>query len=88
MNEKQSGFPISRRGLLQALAAAACSASLPNFARGLQAPPREGPAFHNWMLVGSQTAFLSHLPMFEMLNPAGTDPRARDYALGLADALG
>ena len=25
------------------------------------------------MLVGSQTAFLSHLPMFEKLNPAGTD---------------
>jgi hypothetical protein len=25
------------------------------------------------MLVGSQTAFLSHLPMFEMLNPAKTD---------------
>ncbi len=25
------------------------------------------------MLVGSQTAFLSHLPMFDRLNPAGTE---------------
>ncbi len=28
---------------------------------------------HNWMLVGGQTAFLSHLSMFERLNAAGTD---------------
>ena len=33
----------------------------------------EAPATHNWMLVGSQTAFLSHLPMFDHLNAAGTD---------------
>ena len=35
--------------------------------------PEEGPSTHNWMLVGSQTAFLSHLPMFDHLNKAGTD---------------
>src|SRR5215831_4705721 len=33
----------------------------------------EGPATHNWILVGDQAAFLSHLPMFDHLNQAGTD---------------
>ena len=72
MYYEQNRLELSRRGLLRALAVAACSASQPNSARGDPAP-EEGPAVHNWMLVGSQTAFLSHLPMFEKLNPTGTD---------------
>jgi hypothetical protein len=45
------------------------------FRGSAQAVPQshEAPATHNWMLVGSQTAFLSHLPMFDHLNKAGTD---------------
>lgn len=33
----------------------------------------EAPAVHNWMLVGDQAAYLSHLPMFEKLDAAGTE---------------
>src|SRR6185369_631706 len=33
----------------------------------------EAPGVHNWMLVGSKTAFLSHLPMFDQLNDDGTE---------------
>jgi hypothetical protein len=63
---------ISRRKFLwNSLAVAACS-TFREFAHA--APPsQEAPATHNWMLVGSQTAFLSHLPMFDHLNQAGTD---------------
>jgi hypothetical protein len=61
---------ISRRALLGGMALA--GSVLPNLAYGATGP-REGAAVHNWMLVGSQTAFLSHLPMFDHLNPAGTD---------------
>lgn len=35
-------------------------------------PPDE-PGRHNMMLVGESAAFVSHLPMFEGLDPAGTD---------------
>jgi hypothetical protein len=72
MNDKSNRPVISRRGLLSVLAAAAYTTSQSKSARGAP-PPEEAPATHNWMLVGSQTAFLSHLPMFEMLNPAKTD---------------
>ena len=72
MNDKSNRPVISRRGLLSVLAAAAYTTSQSRSARGAP-PPEEAPATHNWMLVGSQTAFLSHLPMFEMLNPAKTD---------------
>lgn len=33
----------------------------------------DAPATHNWMLVGGQTAFLSHLPMFDHLNKSGSE---------------
>src|SRR5580765_794216 len=72
MNDKPNVPAISRRGLLSVLACAAYTTSQSKSARGAP-PPDEAPATHNWMLVGSQTAFLSHLPMFEMLNPEGTD---------------
>jgi len=39
----------------------------------LTTAPKDTPATHNWMLVGGQTAFLSHLPMFDHLNESGTD---------------
>lgn len=32
-------------------------------------PPEDEPNRHNMMIVGSKTAYLSHLPMFEGLNP-------------------
>ncbi len=35
------------------------------------------PATHNMLLVGEQTAYLSHLPMFDGLNPAKTDFTSR-----------
>src|SRR5262245_12281889 len=73
MNDTQSRFVISRRGLLRSLAAVACSASWLDSAVGEPAPDEDGPALHNWMLVGGQTAFLSHLPMFEKLNPTKTE---------------
>jgi hypothetical protein len=41
-----------------------------------QAAPQsktDAPATHNWMLVGEQTAFLSHLPMFDHLNSSGSE---------------
>ena len=61
---------MSRRTLFGAMALA--GSVLPNLARGA-AEPKEEPGVHNWMLVGGQTAFLSHLPMFDHLNPTGTD---------------
>jgi len=36
-------------------------------------PVRDDPATHNMLLVGEQTAYLSHLPMFEGLNKEKTD---------------
>jgi hypothetical protein len=72
MYEIPGGLAIHRRDLLRTLAIAACSASQLNSARGAPAT-EDRPATHNWMLVGSQTAFLSHLPMFERLNPARTE---------------
>ncbi len=36
-------------------------------------PAPDTPATHNMMLVGRHTAFLSHLPMFDALNPARTE---------------
>jgi hypothetical protein len=73
MNGQQNRFAISRRAWLQAFAAAGCSAYWTNSALGRPAPQEEPPAPHNWMLVGSQTAFLSHLPMFERLNATRTE---------------
>jgi hypothetical protein len=72
MNDKPNVQAISRRGMLSALAAAAFTTSQSKSARGAPSP-EEAPATHKWMLVGSQTAFLSHLPMFEMLNAAKTE---------------
>ena len=63
---------ISRREFVwNSLAVIACC----TFRGSAQAAPpsKEAPATHNWMLVGSHTAFLSHLPMFDHLNQAGTD---------------
>ena len=72
MNDRPNAPAISRRGLLSMLGVAAYTTSQSKSARGAP-PPEDAPATHNWMLVGSQTAYLSHLPMFEMLNPAKTD---------------
>ena len=72
MDDKQIKSTLSRRAMLRTLGAAAYAASMPDSILGGPAQ-QEAPATHNWMLVGSQTAFLSHLPMFEKLNPAGTD---------------
>lgn len=63
---------ISRREFVwNSLAVVACS----TFRASAQLTPfsEEAPATHNWMLVGSHTAFLSHLPMFDHLNEDGTD---------------
>jgi hypothetical protein len=73
MKDNQSRLVISRRELLQALSVTAWSAYWPSSARGEPAPQEDAPALHNWMLVGSQTAFLSHLPMFEKLNAVRTE---------------
>ncbi|HYH79950.1 MAG TPA: hypothetical protein VEX86_09130 [Longimicrobium sp.] len=61
-------------GVIAAAAAPAAGA----IARERPPPPaahhsaRENPATHNMMLVGENTAYLSHLPMFEALDDAGT----------------
>src|SRR5262245_7325197 len=73
MNGQENRFVISRRAWFQALGAAACSAYWTNSILGSPALQEDDPALHNWMLVGSQTAFLSHLPMFEKLNATRTD---------------
>jgi hypothetical protein len=39
----------------------------------MSAQEKDDPATHNWMLVGGETAFLSHLPMFDHLNESGDD---------------
>ena len=88
MNKRQYEQDISRRALLGGVALA--GSALPNLANGAAAP-KEEPAGHNWMLVGSQTAFLSHLPMFDRLNPAGTDyltPHRFQVILKAAFAVG
>jgi len=73
MSDNQGKFSMSRRKLLQTLSAAASSAYWTSFARSEPAPQEEAPALHNWMLVGSQAAFLSHLPMFDKLNATRTE---------------
>lgn len=88
MSHRQQEQDISRRALLGRIALA--GSILPNLTYGAPAP-KEGPAVHNWMLVGGQTAFLSHLPMFEQLNPAGTDyltPHRFQVILRAAFAVG
>jgi hypothetical protein len=63
---------ISRREFVwNSFATAVCWA----LGRGAEAAPanQEAAAVHNCMLVGNQTAFLSHLPMFQRLNQAGTE---------------
>jgi hypothetical protein len=88
MSKRQYQQDISRRELLGGMALA--GSILPNLAYGAAAP-KEAPAAHNWMLVGSETAFLSHLSMFEKLNPAGTDyltPHRFQVILQAAFAVG
>lgn len=65
-----SSIIIPRRKFLgNTLALAGCS----TFRISAQAAPesKDEPATHNWMLVGGETAFLSHLPMFDHLNESG-----------------
>jgi hypothetical protein len=63
---------ISRREFVWNSLALAAYCAFRKFAQAVP-PSKEVPATHNWMLVGSQTAFLSHLAMFDHLNTAGTD---------------
>jgi hypothetical protein len=68
-----ASMTISRRQFVgSGLAFAGCSVFRTS---GQAAPPpkRDAPATHNWMLVGGQTAFLSHLPMFDHLNESGSE---------------
>jgi len=58
-----NGLDLSRRAWLVRGLALAAGAPL----------AEESPAVHNWMLVGDQAAYLSHLPMFERLDAAGTE---------------
>ena len=39
----------------------------------LPLPPQDRPGTHNMLVVGEQTAYLSHLPMFDSLNRRRTD---------------
>lgn len=60
---------MDRRRLLQSTGLAALALSV-------GAPPaaaEDRPATHNMLMFGEQTVFFSHLPMFEALNPAGTE---------------
>jgi len=88
MSKPEYDQAISRRALLGGMTLA--GSVLPNLAYGATTP-EEGAAVHNWMLVGSQTAFLSHLPMFDQLNPEGTDyltPHRFQVILQAAFAVG
>jgi hypothetical protein len=65
-----SSKTIQRREFLgNALALAGCSAL--RVSAQVATESKDEPATHNWMLVGGQTAFLSHLPMFDHLNESG-----------------
>src|SRR4051794_1835020 len=66
-----SRIGLSRRDSLRVLTLTACSASLRGTLRA--AAGGEPVATHNWMLLGGQTAFLSHLPMFDGLNSDETE---------------
>lgn len=69
MNKWRYERNVSRRALLGGIAGTGSLVSK----LAIGAAPTERPAQHNWMLVGAQSAFLSHLSMFERLNPARTD---------------
>lgn len=72
-NERQTNLENNRREFLKSGATAVVG--LGCLSLGLKAqslapglPTEDAPATHNMMIVGSQTAYLSHLPMFEGLN--------------------
>lgn len=71
MSSKGSFLSISRREFVWNSLAVAAWVTLRGSAQAIP-QSHEAPATHNWMLVGSQTAFLSHLPMFDHLNKAKT----------------
>jgi hypothetical protein len=62
---------LRRKFMRNALALAGLNALRTSSAAGAASGDTE--ATHNWMLVGKQTAFLSHLPMFDHLNESGND---------------
>ncbi len=66
---------VSKALLLPVVIAAAAVLAAAGLAR--ERPPPSGrwddPNIHNMMLVGENTAFASHLPMFQGLNRAGTE---------------
>src|SRR4051794_36003591 len=62
--------------LRRAWLAAALMLGLPA-AAGAASPTEDPPTRHNMLVVGKERVFLSHLPMFEAVNPAGTDYTSR-----------
>lgn len=65
---------ILRRQFVQSgLAFVGCCCAFRTSGQAAPPPKADAPATHNWMLVGSQTAFLSHLPMFDHLNESGSE---------------
>src|SRR6185369_3469529 len=47
--------------------------ALSNGAAATPNQAEDAPATHNMLVVGHQTVFLSHLPMFEALRPNGSE---------------
>jgi hypothetical protein len=69
----------NRREFLKGSAAAAIGLGcLGNALRAvaMSRPPTDAPATHNMLVVGEQTVYLSHLPMFDGLNKQKTDFRS------------
>jgi hypothetical protein len=72
MSKGDSLQSISRREFVCNSLAVAAVCILPRSTPAIP-PSTEASATHNWVLVGSNTAFLSHLPMFDHFNKKGTD---------------
>jgi hypothetical protein len=71
-------FTSRREFLRTSVAAAAGLGLLSSLGRGVNAqsplvPFADLPNTHNMMVVGVKTVYLSHLPMFDDVNPEGTD---------------
>jgi len=65
--------PILRRQFVQSGLAFVGYCALRTSGQAAPQSETDAPATHNWMLVGEQTAFLSHLPMFDHLNESGSE---------------
>ena len=74
MREKTAQSRIERRECLKNICSAAVASVLLGFERHVVAgAPFDTAHTHNMLVVGEKSAYLSHLPMFQKLDPSGVD---------------